>query len=389
MQGFQISYTNAAIGAVIAANRYLLQTPLGDVSQQVNTYGKKDTLDLDARTEISIREELERFDRRALLITEEKSSRVMPWSIASMNGFNPPVIFVADPTDRSAPLKKFFSAMPEQSRPVASAVGTPEICQQWEKSFSSPAVVSGACSAVTCLMNGQPICTAIVNYITQDLFVACAAGIRLFKLEAEMTESITLDRVLREGDKIEFPAIVDRNVEQMRRFVTFLGKDGYKENFLQSKLMSEADMSKHLVYDLPGGPLRILYLSNLFANDQPMGFVLANGEKIGEWIHWLTCVHFASLEYDRSEPALKLFEIFQEKPGMKDGISMAPSPAYSPLSLMPGSSDEYLVDSVRLSCFENPSKVRATLMVAPRRNQEVRRLMEQHGYRRIRFPVGE
>jgi hypothetical protein len=68
---------------------------------------------------------------------------------------------------------------------------------------------------------------------------------------------------------------------------------------------------------------------------------------------------------------------------------MAPSSAYSPLSLLPGSDDFYLVDSVRLSCHDNPSKVRATLLVAPRRNQEVRRLMEQHGFRRIRFPREE
>ncbi len=389
MQGLHIDYTNATIRMVTAANNYLLQTPIQDVLREVKTYGKVDTIDGDARTEISIREEKERFDPNAHLVTEERCARIMLRSSVGTSSFGPQVIFVADPTDRSSPLKKYLSAVSNQKRTVADVVAKPKMRALWEKDFGGPAVVTGACSAVTCLMNGQPICTAIVNYITQQLFVACAAGIRLFDLKVGVQETPTLDRVLREGKKVEFPEIVNRDVGQMRHFVTFLGKEGYRENFLQSGLMDEDEMVKRLYYDLPGGPLRVLYLSDLFTDAQPIGFILANGEKIGEWIHWLSCVLFAVLEHDQSEPALKLFEIFQERPQMKQTVSMAPSSAYSPLSLIPGCDNQYLVDPVRLSCHENPSRVRATLLVAPRRNQEVRRLMEQHGFRRIRFPKGE
>lgn len=30
---------------------------------------------------------------------------------------------------------------------------------------------------MTCVRRGLPICTALLNYITQELFVACSAGV--------------------------------------------------------------------------------------------------------------------------------------------------------------------------------------------------------------------
>lgn len=386
MQGVHVKYVEAAMAAVVGANRYLLQTPIRDALLPVRRYGKGDTLDLDARTESSIREVLERFDRRASLITEEKSDKVVAWSSATVNGFRPPIIFVADPTDRSSPLKKYLMENEDSSLNVAMVVGTPDACQKWEASFGGPAVITGACSAVTCLMDGQPLCSAIVNYITQHLFVACPAGIRMLKLREDMDETnLSLERVLNDGEMLYFPPIQNRNVDDMLRFTTFLGKEGYLKNFLDSKLMDEQAMKRHLVYDLPGGPLRILYLSNLFSGSPPMGFILANGEKFGEWVHWLAYVLNATQRNADDESALKLFEIFQEDPAMKNGILMAPSPDYSPLKLIPGSENVFMIDPVTLSCFGDPSKVRATLLVTPRRNQEVRRVMELHRFRRILF----
>lgn len=391
MQGRDIGYTNSAIAAVLAANNHLLQMRLGAALLPAGGCFKEkyshDTLGLDAIPEGSGAEVLVRYDSSAVIISEETGLRSDSRPVRGGSIFHhPSVYYVVDPTDRSKNLAQYFSAISNKTLPMASVVGTPKACRLWEETNSGPAIVTGACSSVACFVDGKPLCSAIINYITQHLFVACAAGIRMFKLGKGMDErSLTLERVLQDGKRIYFHPIQNSNVEHMLRFTTFLGKAGYKENFLLSGLMDETEMGRRLVYDLPGGPLRILYLSNLFTGSPPLGLIFANGEKFGEWAPWTAYVANATLPNDDDEVGLKLFEVFQDNSGNKQGVQMAPSPNYSLFRKASEQGEDFIIDPGILSRFDNPSQARATLLVTPRRNRAVRSLMESNGYRRILF----
>jgi hypothetical protein len=214
--------------------------------------------------------------------------------------------------------------------------------------------------------------------------VSCAAGNRIVPLPDERTEPIDLDYVRANGELVTFPGI-DGDVDNMRRFVTFLGdtgKVGYKENFADSGLMSETEAQTYLHYGVPGGPSRVLYLSSLEPKEKPVGFILANGEKIGEWVHWLAFVRYSKSQTDESQPALRLYEVFQDRPWTKEGILMSTPPNYSVFREYDG---KLYIDTGWLLRMPNPSQLRSTLIVAPFDNRWAVRSGSQSGYRSIRF----
>lgn len=116
-----------------------------------------------------------------------------------------------------------------------------------------------------------------------------------------------------------------------------------------------------------------------------MGFVLANGEKIGEWIHWIPFVRFGKAEGGTMQSALALYEIHQERPWTKDGILMATTPPYSIFTHENDNGDTFVIDVDRLRSFANPSRVRSTILVASTSNSWAVTVMERHVYRRIEF----
>lgn len=386
MQGVEKSHLNAAISAVLQAYYDFIDSIVEDALRKIAAYGKQDTLGMDAGPEITICEELSRYDAGAVVITEEIGSRGANFS----DTFRPNdpqafrTVFIADPTDRSNQLKAFLATCPKEMK-IADIFGDPNTRKAWEKDFGSPASVTGATSAISCIRKGVPIFAVIVNYITQELMVSCAAGNRIIKLSNERQEDlIDLDYVCKHGELLQFPNI-RRDINSMQRFVTFLGdagKAGYRENFLDSGLMSEEKMNAFIHYNKPGGPSRVLYLSSLQPSATPVGFVLANGEKIGEWIHWLSFAQFARSQYDDSQPALTLYEVFQDRPWTKEGVLMSTPPNYSVFREYNG---KFFVDTNQLLRMPNPSKLRSTLILAPFDNRWVMRLSSLSGYRTIKF----
>ena len=173
--------------------------------------------------------------------------------------------------------------------------------------------------------------------------------------------------------------------EHWKRFVTFLGKDGYEDNLLGSKFIQE-NFRKDLHYDLPGGPSRVLYLSELQPMDHPIGFVLANGEKIGEWIHWFAFCRFAFSPDDLRKPALVLYEVSEDRPFTKEGILMSPSPPYSIFKVVDPVTRKVVLDVDRLEDFPKPSRYRGMLLMASSSNRTAIRNAIQHGHRAIDFP---
>ena len=382
MQGVEISHLNAVIHAILMAYYALMDSTVAEALRSIHKYGKADTLGLDAMPEITIVEELSEHDRNAVVITEETGPkrRIELVPVAHPRAFR--TIFFSDPTDRSSPMKKYLSGA-QTSRKLRDIFREAGSVKTWESRFGSPASITGPASAISCVRHGVPIFAVLVNYVTQQMFVSCSAGNFAIDLPAKFTK-IGFDYVLKHGKQILFPGIDDKD---MRRFVTFLGKEGYKENLIASRLIEEREFSRTLHYDLPGGPLRALYLSELQANapGRNVGFILANGEKIGEWMHWLPFVRFARDGRDLGKPALRLFEIYQDELHTKDGVLMATPPIYSIFTPFSESDPRMIVNVNALANFPNPSKVRATLIVAPFNNSWATRAVNQYGYRPIEF----
>ena len=385
MQGVERSHLNAALVAALKAYYDFRNSTIEDALRPIAAYGKKDTLGMDAGPEITICEELKRYDAGAVVVTEEIGSKGPQLS----DTFRPSdpqtfrTVFISDPTDRSNQLKAFLAQFPKNNK-IEDIFGNEGIVEKWEKEFSYPASITGATSAISCIRRGVPIFAVVVNYITQELSVSCAAGNMILRLPNQRQEEINLDYVLSNGKVLQFPGI-DGEMKSMQRFVTFLGdagKIGYRENFLDSELMSEEQMEEFLHYGKPGGPSRALYLSSLQPREKPIGFILANGEKIGEWIHWLSFVRFARSLHDDSQPALTLYEIFQDRPWTKEGVLMSTPPNYS---VFREYDKKLFVDTSWLLRMPNPSQLRSTLIIAPHDNRWVMRASSQSSYRTIMF----
>ncbi len=385
MQGVEIAHMNAAISAALKAYYDFRHSTVGEALRTSAAYGKKDTLGMDAGPEITICEALGRYDEGAVVITEEVGSRGM--RVNDTFRPNDPqtfrTVFISDPTDRSNQLKKFLDKLPKEKY-IRDILGEPNTIARWEESFGAPVSITGATSAISCVRRGVPIFAVIVNYISQELTAACAAGIKILKLPDERPDGLNLEYVLREGGNLFFPSI-DGDAANMRRFVTFLGdkgKAGYLENFNDSGLMDKNDVGHFLHYGKPGGPSRALYLSSIEPRENPIGFILANGEKIGEWIHWLSFVRFARSQSDESQPALIMHEVYQERPWTKEGVLMSTPPNYS---VFREYGSKIYIDTSWLLRMPNPSRLRSTLIVAPYDNRWVIRTSSQFGYRPIRF----
>jgi len=392
MVGIEEAYCNTVIEALLLANYAVLESTITDALQVTSVWGKGDTLGLDAIPEITVLECLKSFDQYAILLTEEVGEDANPLAeTGTDNHRGARTFFICEPTDRSAQLKDYLQRFKSDETPalkIADVLKRPEARQEWESSYGRPCSITGAFSAITCVRRGLPICTALLNYITQELFVACSAGIYRMNLpphhDIASWQRIDFRRVQANGTAIHFRQI---GPEHAKRFVTFLSKQIYRQNLLDSKLIRESDLVTDLHYDKPGGPSRVLYLSELQPEECPIGFIVANGERIGEWIHWLAFCRFAISPNDLRKTALRIYEVSVDRPWTKDGILMSPSPPYSIFKVLDGVYRMVIIDVDRLGTFPNPSRYRGMLLVTISSNQWAIQLVRQYGHRAIDFLI--
>jgi hypothetical protein len=216
--------------------------------------------------------------------------------------------------------------------------------------------------------------------------VACPDGVKLLKpchYEQLKGDGVSFDRVMSEGATVDFPQVKARAPwNNLKYFTCFMGnekKKVYEENLRDSRILSDQDRVSFVRHREPGGPCRVLYLSFLQPEDQPMGFVLANGEKITEWVHWIPFVRFSTRGNGKS---LKLFEVSHDRPWTKDGILMSTSEPYSVFQEFNG---KLCMDVNFLRRIENPSKYRSTLIVTYENNELIGLEAKANCYREITF----
>lgn len=384
LQDIEQVYCDVCINALVGAWRGLLESN-GNIALSMVPYGKSDTLGLDATTEIVIHSRLSAFDSHTFLITEEETldqQAHQRWPTDS-DPTRQPLMFFSDPTDRSSQLKKFFEELSKDNRneKLGNLMESRDAKKLWEDMFEPPAIITGSTGAITCVRKGKIVFSVILNYITATICVVNDDGVfwhRLKRFSDPNNENVRLAHI-RKGKKLCFPSVQKLNYspDDCRRIVTFLGKEGYRENFIDSGLFAE-NPDTFLHHSNPPGPPRVLYLSELQKSYGPVGFILCNGEKIGEWIHWLSFVKFARNENGRH--ALKAYEISLGRPWTKNGMLMSTSPAYS---LFCGSEEKMYIDISRLRHFDRPSQFRCMIVVVPWDNERMVQVFKQYQYREI------
>jgi len=388
MQGIERAYCDVCINALMGAWCELMEATGTEVLRKVR-YGKGDTLGFDAITEITIKGRLEQFDQHAILITEELDEQAHRRWPTDSDPVKQPLMFFCDPTDRSIQLKKFFEDISKNSPTdkVGNLMAHCEPRKKWEEMFEAPVVITGATGAITCVRKGKIVFSVILNYIDQTIYVATDIGVFWYQLKDfsdPSNEKINLAEICKGGKNLSFPGIrqVGYSPDDCKRFVTFLGKEGYRENFRDSMIFTE-DSGNFLHHSEPPGPPRVFYLSELQKEHGPVGFIISNGEKIGEWMHWLS---FA--KYSRNEDgdhALRAYEISLERPWTKNGMLMSTSRPYSLFcNTEEGMYFEGMyLDISRLRNFERPSQFRCMMVIVPYDNERIIHVLHQHQYREI------
>lgn len=387
MKGLSEARCDATIHALQEAGGRISNTTVNEAIG-FSRYGKPDTLKLDSSPEIAIATALEHFNPRSVLITEELGTKKQDSIFLYRDPASQPVLYICDPTDRSKFLVDFLKSYQTKdgNTEIGDILKREEVIKKWEKIASGPASITGATTAITCLVHGIISFSVIFNYITREFFLACSGGMYQYSIAGQEREDkpVTTKEIIDNGTPITFPSIktLTNDRKARKRYVTFLGKSGYQENFDASMIfMDQENTSLH--YSNPGGPSRILYLSSIQPQEEPIGFIVANGEKIGEWIHWLAFVRFAVA---RGERSLVVYEIAHDKPIIKDGVLMTTPPAYSIFQDNEGAEEGMLIDASVLKRFPNACRFRSTLLVTTAGNGWTNDIMQQHQYRRIVLP---
>lgn len=306
--------------------------------------GKSDTYGLDEVTEEVIKHCVDGYDSNIVLVTEETGKMYH-----GEKDLEPTqIVLIADPTDRSIKLKEFLEKRiaeddSNRDRSVQDVVGGS--IAKWEEEFGCPAI-SGAFGSLTAIKDRKILFNVMANYLTGDMFVSCPVGNKRGKI----------------GDALESYSDIDfPSQAKSEKYSAFLGKDGYLENLRKCGL----DLRPENCLDpWVGGPARILQLSSLNEKDK-ISFILSNGEKIGEWIGWLSWAKYARKSSDPDEKALCVYRIFFEDPKTRELVSVAPGPHYSVFSDENG---ETRINLDKMFQLDDPSHYRETFAVVPVNN---------------------
>jgi hypothetical protein len=400
--------------ATMAISSYInfIYSEVREVLKKSTAYGKKDTLGLDAITEIVFIERVAKYDNQSILVTEETDELTRQNLPDTYNPKLQPLAFISDPMDRTKQMEEFLFALLrryladrgfdckdmsdkelliiDENVTVRELWKHYDVTEEWEAKFEKPATITGATSAISCVFRGEAIASAIVNLISSKLILACELGIYHIDIKRfDRDDRIILEDICCDDDKLDFPflptnpscaMVQNGKLDYCRRFVTFIGKSGYPEHFENSKiLLGKSGIEDYLHHKAPGGPSRILYLSSLQIQFEPIGFILGNGEKITEWVHWLPFIKFARTR-DGSR-VLRAFEAFTEQIMQKEGIPMSVSPSLSIFR----KTDRFgnFLNISKIGEFKSPSHFRSMIAVCHHKNSWLASTMKLNGYREI------
>lgn len=378
MTGLERQYLRECVKALARAREALLSLDCVRAASQVR-YGKSDTLALDAVPEAAlIRSLCEDFDPHLPFVTEETGQDVL------LRGTEEEVVCFCDPMDRSKVLGRFLSG---KQGTVQSVFADRETPPEWEAKCGGNIELTGAYGSITATRHHHVLFNVMLNYVTGRFYIACDVAAGQIDL-ADAFDDVAGNRLKRTQDLIDALSPVRFSQPKFRtrgeglRFVAYCKSKEYEDNLLSSDVAQLRDIGEikkeRLIFDEPGGPARILYL-----RDGSLGFILANGEKIGEWMGWLAWVA-------HSKGALRAYEITFDSSWTRDQILMAPGQAYTVL----GDNVRHdrgrrwkmvQLNLLKLRFLRNPSQYRSTLLVCPSTNEEIRSTLYHERCTELRF----
>lgn len=288
--------------------------------------------------------------------------------------------------DRSKVLARFLGGRKGQLGDIFS---TPEIVPEWEAQCGGDVALTGPYGSITATRHHHVLFNVMINYLSGRLYVACDAGIGAIPIleafdDAQQARLKRTSELLQALSPVEFPIGAKWRAGKGLTFVAFCKGQKYEDNLLASDVAQLSKIAEirqsRLLFDEPGGPARVLYLST-----GEVGFILSNGEKIGEWIGWLAWVA-------HSGGRLRAYEITFDSSWTRDEILMAPGQAYTVLG------DSVVHDRGRrlravqlnlqkLRFLSNPSQYRSTLLVCPASNEEIRGTLYHERCTELRFDL--
>ncbi len=363
MKGIEQKYLKESIKALCSARSALLSLSCEEAISK-STYGKGDSLYLDAAPETEIIKTLcEDFDPHLPLVTEEIGSSV------KLRGTEDEIIFFSDPMDRSKVLAEFLS---KHYGTVETIFKADKTVEEWESNYGGNVELSGPYGSITAIRHHHILFNVMINYISGMIYIASDAGVGKLSMSDvfENHEQTMLKRteyLINNLQRISFGGDRILNTNEQKKLVTYCAGKKYEDNLISSEIFGsktiEQIRGENLIYGQPGGPARILYLQN----PPSSGFILSNGEKIGEWLGWLAYVKYCSQE-------LRAYEISFDSTWLRDKILMAPGPAYSILvdNVCEDKGLPYVnvkLNMSKLKFLDNPSRYRATLLICPKSNR--------------------
>jgi hypothetical protein len=317
--------------------------------------GKEDTLFLDIFPENILRRRLiQEYDDDIVFITEEEGG-----FNKSRLGKTPLVVF-SDPTDRSSQFADFIRFLlkenesEDKNMSLKDLLNRTDIKLLWESRYGKPASITGSCCSLTVVKNSKLLFTISLNYITSEIFfstteICCYSHIDMIDINNLNHEIFDKSS---NWKKISF-----NEHSHEKTLITFLGKDSYQKYFDDSKIFDRNTWD--IIDQNPGGPHRILYLSEL--SDRIPDFIMANGEKIGEWLGWLL--------YVKASGQLEAFALTPKAVLARDEILLAPSEPYSILEK--DENDELFINFEKLKCYPNPSRYREMIFITSKYNHHL------------------
>ena len=305
---FQSVMLSRTVGAVIEAARIVWRLESHEAIQAAP--GKEDTLRLDAAAEDTLIDWLEAPD--TAIVTEERGLHPPGARLDEMEW-----VHVVDPLDNSRPALGILAAAPGNS-----AVGA-VLASQKMPELEAPAIS-------VCSVREGILCHAVLlNLARPRLYVASAEG--CFTIDIRGAENGAPDL---EESRVEIPW-----PEAGRGVRTYTGG---REIYLEHA----AACGFAATESVESGPHRVLYLTGLSAS--PSSAVLANGEKLGEWISWL-----AFAKWSRCAAACA---VHRRGAPARGGMSLSPAASQSVLG-------EGRILWSRLRGVANPSNYRETVAV--------------------------
>ncbi len=303
--------------------------------------GKEDTLTFDAKCEIIIVKKLKEFMPECAVLTEERIIR----GIEYIND----LCWILDPVDRSDQLKVFLELAKNGDSTFRSFLKDPEFHKHKLDPLNNPT------GSITCILKGKILFSLILDFITGEIYASFDSKAKFGNLE----DYGTPEDLLLKGEDLLFEKrefLGDRN--PIKEGVCYLGKEVYQELF-EALGFKKHHQPANPQYHKPGGPARILFLSNI-TQYKPL-FILSNGEKISEFIAWIS---FALASKD-----LVIYELTPKgyKNFIRYGVIMAPPKYYTALKTTPsvesGVPAEVSLDMSKLTNLDIPCNFRSAILI--------------------------